>query len=62
MRLPLALAAMLTASTAFAGGLGEMTEAERAAFREEVRAYLMENPEVIVEAMTAFIEKQEMAK
>ncbi|GAB1363460.1 DsbA family protein [Rhodobacter sp.] len=29
-----------------------MTEAERAAFREEVRAYLMENPEVIVEAMT----------
>ena len=52
MRLPLALAATLTASTAFAGGLGEMTEAERAAFREEVRAYLMENPEVIVEAMT----------
>ena len=52
MRLPLALIATLTASAAFAGGLGEMTEAERAAFREEVRAYLMENPEVIVEAMT----------
>ncbi len=52
MRLPLALAAMLTATTALAGGLGDMTEEERAAFREEVRAYLMENPEVIVEAMT----------
>lgn len=52
MRLTLALVATLTATTALAGGLGDMTEAERAAFREEVRAYLMENPEVIVEAMT----------
>lgn len=61
MRLPLALAAMLTASTAFAGGLGEMTEAERAAFREEVRAYLMENPEVIVEAMTELQSREDAA-
>lgn len=61
MRLPLALAAMLTASTAFAGGLGEMTEAERAAFREEVRAYLMENPEVIVEAMTELQTREDAA-
>jgi protein-disulfide isomerase len=61
MRLPLALAATLTASTAFAGGLGEMTEAERAAFREEVRAYLMENPEVIVEAMTELQSREDAA-
>lgn len=31
--------------------LDEMTEAERAAFGAEVRAYLMENPEVIMEAV-----------
>jgi protein-disulfide isomerase len=30
----------------------EMTPEERAAFRDEMRAYLLENPEVIVEAMT----------
>ena len=29
----------------------EMTDAERQAFREEVRAYLLENPDVILEAM-----------
>jgi hypothetical protein len=40
------------ATPALAGGLGDMTDEERAAFREEVRAYLLENPEVIVEAMT----------
>ena len=61
MRLTLALLASLTASTAFAGGLGEMTEAERAAFRAEVRAYLMENPEVIVEAMTELQVREDMA-
>ena len=61
MRLTLALLASLTASTAFAGGLGEMTEAERAAFRAEVRAYLMENPEVIVEAMTELQVREDVA-
>ena len=29
----------------------EMTDAEREAFRAEVRAYLLENPEVIMEAV-----------
>lgn len=52
MRLALPLVATLTATSALAGGLGEMTDAERDAFRAEVKAYLMENPEVIVEAMT----------
>jgi protein-disulfide isomerase len=61
MRLALTLAAALTASSAFAGGLGEMTDAERDAFRAEVKAYLMENPEVIVEAMTELQVKEDEA-
>lgn len=53
MRLALALAASLAAAPiAGAEGLTDMTEAERAAFNEAVRAYLIANPEVIVEAMT----------
>ncbi len=47
----LALATCLFGTTALAGGLGEMTEAERSAFRDEVRSYLLENPEVLMEAM-----------
>lgn len=61
MRLTLALIASLTASTALAGGLGEMTDAERAAFREEVKAYLLENPEIIVEAMTELQVREDAA-
>jgi protein-disulfide isomerase len=57
-----ALALSLTATTAIAGGLGEMTEAERQAFRDEVRAYLIANPEVLVEAMDALQAKQEAAQ
>lgn len=47
----LALGLALMGSTALAGGLGEMTEAERLAFRAEVRDYLLANPEVLIEAM-----------
>ncbi len=47
--LPLALSLMGT--SALAEGAAPMTEAERAAFRAEVRAYLLENPEVLIEAM-----------
>ncbi len=61
MRLALTLAASLAASTAFAGGLGDMTEAERAAFREEVKAYLLDNPEIIVEAMTVLQNQEDEA-
>lgn len=39
----------------------EMTEAERSAFRAEVRAYLLENPEVLVEAMTELQARQDAA-
>jgi protein-disulfide isomerase len=61
MRLALTLAAALTATTALAGGLGDMTDEERAAFREEVKAYLLENPEIIVEAMTVLQTKEDEA-
>lgn len=59
-RLPL-LAALLTctlAAPSFAGGIESMTAAERAAFRAEVKAYLIENPEVLVEAMNTLQDRQ----
>ncbi|MBM3614314.1 MAG: DsbA family protein [Alphaproteobacteria bacterium] len=60
-RLALALSACLLGTTALAGGLGEMTDAEREAFRAEVRAYLLENPEVLVEAMDILQAQEEQA-
>lgn len=48
--LALTFAAML-ALPAAALDLNEMTDQERAQFRAEVRAYLMDNPEVIMEAV-----------
>lgn len=39
----------------------EMTDAEREAFRAEVRAYLLENPEVLIEAMDVLQDRQEQA-
>lgn len=41
--------------------IGEMSEAERELFREEVRAYLMERPEVLLEAITILEERQAAA-
>jgi protein-disulfide isomerase len=61
MRLALTLAAALTATSALAGGLGEMSDAERAAFRAEVKAFLLENPEVIVEAMEEYQAREDQA-
>lgn len=65
MRLPF-LAALLTsvcmiAPAAQALDLAAMTEAERAAFRAEIRSYLVENPEVLVEAMEVLQSRQEQA-
>lgn len=48
------IAPALAATLALPGGaadLKELTDAERAQFRTEVRSYLMENPEVIMEAI-----------
>lgn len=57
----LTIALALTASTAFGGGLGTMTEADRTAFRAEVRQYLLDNPDVIMEAMQVLQDKQAKA-
>jgi len=56
-----ALAACL-ALPAGAMDLTELTDAERAQFRAEVRAYLMENPEVIMEAVNALRERDAQAQ
>lgn len=39
----------------------EMTATEREAFRAEVRAYLLENPEVLIEAMNALEMREQVA-
>lgn len=38
--------------------IGQMTDEERAIFREEVRAYLLDNPEVIMEAVAVLEQRQ----
>lgn len=54
-------ASALTALSLLAAPVAaEMTEDERAEFRAEVRAYLLENPEVIMEAV-AILEQREAA-
>lgn len=54
-RLSLAAAVLALALPLAAGAQTEpMTEAEREAFRAEVRAYLLEHPEVIFEAVAEF--------
>jgi protein-disulfide isomerase len=57
-RTALALALSLAPLTAAA----EMTDAERKAFRAEVRAYLLENPEVLMEAIGILEERQAQAE
>lgn len=60
--LALALAlALASAAPVLAEGPAGMTADERAAFREEVRNYLMENPEVIVEAMGVLQAREDAA-
>lgn len=54
-------AAALIGGPALADGLTDMTEAERQAFREEVRAYLLENPEVLTEAIDVLQQRQQQA-
>lgn len=50
--------AILAAPLASPAAAQEMTDAERLAFRAEVRAYLLENPEVLMEAI-AVLEQRE---
>ncbi|MEM6887751.1 MAG: DsbA family protein [Pseudomonadota bacterium] len=51
-------AVTLLLTPAHALDLGAMSDDERALFREEVRAYLMENPQVIMDAVRALEERQ----
>lgn len=57
--IPAALAALALALPLSAAA--EMTEAERQAFRAEVRAYLLENPEVLMEAIAVLEDRREAA-
>ena len=57
----LTTALVLTAGMALGGGLGTMSDAERDAFRTEVRQYLMDNPEVMMEAMQVLQDRQDKA-
>lgn len=57
-----ALALSTLSAPAMALDLSEMTETERQIFREEVRAYLMDNPEVIMEAVAVLEQRQAEAE
>ncbi len=52
----------LMAGAATATDLSSMTDAERTAFRAEVRAYLLDNPEVIMEAVNLLEERKAQAQ
>ena len=54
--------ALGVALPAFAFDLTQMTDEERASFRAEVRAYLLDNPQVIMEAVAVLEERQAMAQ
>lgn len=52
---------LATALPGLADGLTDMTAAERAAFGAEVRAYLLENPEVLIEVMNELESREQAA-
>jgi len=61
----LALAATLAlgvAMPAAAFDISEMTEEERSAFRSEIRAYLLDNPEVLMEAISVLETREREAQ
>jgi protein-disulfide isomerase len=66
MRLISTIAALLlTTTSVFAQDVTSddaITDAQRATFRAEVRAYLMENPEVLMEAIAVLENRQEQAE
>lgn len=58
----LALCGLLAAPALAQTASATMTEAERQAFRAEVRAYLLENPEVLLEAIAILEDRQAAAE
>lgn len=61
MRLPFLAALLTSAALLAAPAHAEMSDADREAFRAEVKAYLLENPEVLVEAMNVLQDRQDQA-
>lgn len=59
---PAVMALTLFSAPVLALDLETMTDAERTLFRAEVRAYLMDNPEVIIEAVNVLEQRQAMAE
>lgn len=57
-----ALMAAFAHAPAYAFDVKDMSDSERAAFGEAVRDYLLENPEVIVEAINVLEERQNQAQ
>lgn len=51
-----------TALPASALDLGNLSDEERSLFRDEVRAYLLDNPEVLIEAFEVYEMRQELAQ
>lgn len=59
---PAVVALALLAAPARAVDLSDMTAIEREAFRAEVRAYLLDNPEIIMEAVNLLEQRQAVAE
>jgi len=57
-----ALALGALAGPAAATDISDMSDADRAAFRAEVRAYLLDNPEIIIEAVNLLEARQAEAQ
>ncbi len=60
--LPAMATALCLALPAQAFDLGNMSDAERDSFRAEIRAYLIENPEVIMEAVAVLEQRDQAAQ
>lgn len=61
MRLPFFAALLTSAALLAAPTHAEMSDADRESFRAEVKSYLLENPEVLVEAMNVLQDRQDQA-
>ena len=62
MKLKLALPLALALATPAMADLTQMTDADRDALRTEVRAYLLDNPEVLMEAIAVLERRQDEAQ
>lgn len=61
LKLSLGLALGLLAAPVHATDIAAMSDAEREAFRAEIRNYLLDNPEVLMEAIGVLEEREQLA-